>query len=1174
MKKLLLLALTNLSFAAYSYELDDISLITPTSYKLDSSFGATVVSKFSAQAANAFSVDIEKKVQARVEPRRKDLNAYFPNPGELDSFVKKIVQQGIKTHLAVVNDDNLTTFYKYLGNELVGKIAERILEKEGVSDSARRKLWSNKLTYPFNNCMVGAMNFQTDASKCLDALIDSLVPSAGIGIVYELSKANLNSSIEEKDRYDFNVKQTERYKNCLPSDKVATGADVKGCALSAMKEGVLFATNIALTKKIQSKASSPNEAKAIKTAVWINFSTCTNKVGSDQSVKTSYTTQFMDCIDNLVAVTGAFLVEDKIEKTPALIKAIESVELKKLSSEKSKQFRKCADSQKSKGLRENGMLDIEICERQITNEVTFKVVNNILETTAEKTLKSNNKSAQKASADSKFILNTCWNNLQTATQRESCLKKTILSSSSNLSSLKLDASIPDNMPTKSELKKTSVANFVTCVENNLPENISESQDLTQRLDTCTGKLTRSVALKVADHLIRETARGNLNETQTNSLIETLVSKEFSTCIGELPSDEILASCSNALSRKAAIQISDVSFSKEVFSYIEKAGGLSKLGLAKSDANQFLLSLNSTNKICINSALKDPVMDQINKCIKTSIKSIASYFGEAQLKLSTGKLYENRENEKALLEMRFRRTINECLSTKDSNEFSISDFTKNLYVCSEQVAYSTTLEVGLDQVETALKSYIKDRPNLNLSTKREMLKSEIMGNFTGCLKTSSPSNSCIDDLKREATTKIVLNYGKLETKIQLNADQMPSALLETEKVFSKCTDSKLIGDELSVHLDKCTKNYALSFAKVLGNLKMHYLMMKTLGTLDYNANKNQIDQAVENYNQCLKKLESIEMKDGLTTRLTTCTDKLTADGMNLVRSSIANWMSSEEKDLAVTNIKKQFADFIPCLSPLLPPSPYSPELASNINSSVKPIAKLLAQYIDYNPKNAKQTLTGVIQTLAVDLTDITQSTQAKKDLIDFLYTSGALDELLKGVVRGTVKEAFVNISEKDVPISMRELLLRKENFESVFNGPDGKKINLLVMEKILRPILLENIDTNGEVYKSNYQGIKDNIVQLLADAPSFGEQAMVLGVQKQINEMSNLKKFFAKKLYGEESLEWEKVRTTSEGKKAEAYIKQYILLPKFKGTIISPEEQKKINLEAENLVSSAVKNYRR
>ncbi|NOT80882.1 MAG: hypothetical protein HOP07_18000 [Bacteriovoracaceae bacterium] len=1174
MKKLLILMLTGFLNNANSSELDGISLIMPINYKQESTFGHYLTSKLTAKAASVFRVDIEKKVYARVEPRKKDLASYFPLKGELDSFVSTIVKEGIRAHLTDVTDENLTSFYKFLGNNLIAKFADRILEKEGVADPARRRLWVNKLVQPFNGCMTGAMNFQFDANHCLDALISSLVPSTGIGIVYELSKANLTPALPEMERSPFNKAQTDLYKTCLPKNKESTGADVKSCALSSMKSGVLKVTEDSLTKIINSKASSSQQGKNIKIAVWPTFEECNKKVGSDVNSKISYTDQFTNCIDNLIGSTGTFLVQDKIENTPAINEKLSPQEVKKLASEKGKQFKICADGQKAKGERLNGLLNIESCKRIITNEVTLKVVGQILTETAQKSIKSDKALSNKTSNEGLQLLNSCWSNQQSNLARESCLKKTIISFSQKIATIKLAEAIPDSMPKKNELSVVSVASFSKCVEKSLPSNISESTDLTQRIDSCTGKLTRAVALQVADYQIRSTAKGNLSEAQTSVLIKKMVNEKFANCIGEMPTDSSLEKCSNILSIEAALEITEISFSKEVMAYLEKAGGLNKLKLSKSDVDNFLTSLNKSNKACIEAPLSAPVMNQVNSCIKKSIKSIAFFFGETQLNNSLGTMYSERLAEKALIENRFKKSLGECLASKDSAEFSISDFTKNLYVCSDKIANSTTIEVGTDQVNTALAKYLKDRPGLDLSKKRVELGGLLVGNFQACMSKSLVTNECIDELLRSATKNIVHNYGRAKAKIQLSTDEYPPTLKTVEDTFTKCTEAKLAGDQLSAHLDNCLKKYALSFANNLGELKMNYLMLQTLGTEEYNQQKKNIDNAIALYKTCLKNLEDVNMNDGLTTKLTVCTDNLTSRGMSIVRSSIAGWMTTDQKDAATTLLKQDFSNLLPCVSVLFPSSPYTPQLAANIDSSVKVLAKLLSQYIEYNPDNAKQTLAGVIETLATDFNDVAKTTQAKKDLLDFLYQSGGLDQLLKAIVRGTVKDSFATISEKDVPMDIRAALLKRENFEEIFNSKEGSKIKDLVMSKVLKPILIDNVDTKNVAYRASLKAIKDSVIQVLVDAPSFGEKVIILGIQKQISEMSGVKKFFAKALYGENALDWEKVRTSADGKKAEMYLKEKVLIPKFKGTTIDEIEQQRIYTEAENLVTNAVKSFRK
>ena len=1163
--------LTLLSLPITATELDAIELVSPISYDRPSSYSQTLKSKLMAGAASTFNIDIEKKVIAKIAPYQKDLQGYFSNQAEMDKFLKGTIQTGIQKNLTEVSDANLIDFYGYLGNNLIGKLADRILDKEGVKDSARRELWIKKLLTPFNACVDKATNSQYDASHCIDALTSGLVPNTGVGLVYELSRASLSSTLPPAQRNSFNTEQAELYKKCINTTK-ATAGDVKTCALSTMKTGVLKVTDISLTKTIQEKASSKAKSNEIKKTVWPSFDSCSQKVGSDESSKVSYTDQFMGCIDNLVQNTGSHLVLDKISNTPAIAGAFSATEVKKLANEKSAQFRACAEVQKKKGAKLDGMLDISPCENAITNEVTYKVVSQTFRKTASSSLKADPLQAGKVGNDGVKILDKCWNNNQSPTARETCLRKSIVDFSQSVATIKLNQAIPADMPGKAELNKSSVVDLAKCIDKELPDNISEANDLTARLDGCTGKLTKKVAMKVADHQIRATAGENLTPQETNALIKSLVQDEFEKCIGEAPTDAQLEQCSNTLTIKAAKQISDICFTKEVNGYLEKSGGLKALGVTQDQVNKFLAELNKTNKECIDKKPTGVVMDQVNACIKGSVKKIAFFFGDIQFNKSVGNMYAGRDADKKSIEEKFRKSLGECLGTKDGKDFSLDDYTKNLYTCSDKVSASMSLIVGQDQIDTSLNQYLKDRPGINLKEKRDSIRKKLLGDFKTCMSSGAKQSGCIDNLKKEATQTIVINYGRVETKVQMNADKTPAKLRPVEDKFMACTDTKLEGDALAEKLDDCTKNFALDFARELGTLKLTYLLKQTLGTKEYEEQKPQIEASLQKYNQCLDELKSVKMSDGLTEKLTVCTDGLTNRGMNLVRSNINSWMTTEQKDAATVMIKQEFSNFLPCLSNLLPASPYSQQLQQNIDSNVKPLANLLSHYIEYNPENAKQTLEGIIQKLSVDLNDVAATKKAKQELLDFLYESGGLDQFLKAIVRGTVKDSLAGISEKDVPQDLRDILLKKENFEEIFNTPEGSKVKIAVMEKLLKPALIDGANMSGEPFKSNMNGIKDNVVKLLINAPSFGEQAIKVSIQNQINDMSGVTKFFAKTLYGGDALQWEKVRRTPAGIAAEAYIKDAVLTPKFKGEEQSASETKKTMEEAEKLVKKAVKSY--
>ena len=728
------------------------------------------------------------------------------------------------------------------------------------------------------------------------------------------------------------------------------------------------------------------------------------------------------------------------------------------------------------------------------------------------------------------------------------------------------------MPGREVVKSAGIASLSQCLDKELPTNISESNDLTKKLNGCTGKLTRNVAMKVADFQIRDTAKGNLSDNDTDELVDNLVSKEFAKCIGDSPDDETLEKCSNALTIKAAKHIAEISFHKEVYAYLKTSGGLEALKIDQTTVNKFLLDLNKANRECIDQKVKGPAMDQVNFCIKGSVKKIAYFFGDLKFNLSVGDLYKGRDADKKIVEAQFKKNLGECLDSKNGNEFSITDYTKNLYTCSDAVAGSTTLTVGEDQINNALNTYLKDRPGVDLKQKRDALRSELIGNFKNCMASAPVQSKCTDSLLKESTKSIVIAYGKVETKTQLNADRVPAAIRPVEDNFIACTDSDLEGEALSAYLDECTKNFALNFAKELGTLKLNYLLKQTLGTADYDKQKSAIDDSIAKYNSCLDNLKKYKMSEGLTDKLTVCTDDLTGRGLAIVRSNINTWMSSDQKDAATLMLKQEFATFLPCLSALLPASPYTQQLQTNIDSSVKPLAILLAHYIEYNPDNAKQTLQGVVSKLSVDLSDVAKTQKAKEDLLDFLYQSGGLDQFLKAIVRGTVKDAIAGMSDKDVPADLRAVLLNKQSFEEIFNTPEGNRIKDAVMEKILKPTLLYNADLGGVAYKANMDAIKDNVIRLLVNAPSFGEKAISMTVQGKMNEMGGFTKFVVKTFIGsKDSLDWEKVRRSPAGIEAEAYIKEQVLIPMFRGDT-NPEREKEAMKKAEDMVTKAVTSY--
>lgn len=1021
-----------MSYSLRADELDNISLINPVSYERPSSTSQTIKSKVKVTVGDWIKTDVVAKVQKQIEPFKKDLSSYFSTQEELDAFVTKIAQDGKNNIIGnELTDAKLILFYQHLGNKLIGGIAARILEKEGVKDPSRRVLWITKMLMPFNDCIQKAQNAMYDAGHCVDALSSSLVPSAGIGIVYELSRSNLGSSIPDSQKQSFYNGQVNIYKDCMRRS-AGQASDVKNCALVSMRNGVQKVTDTQLSATISKASSSPASAKSIKQSVWPGFTTCTAKVGTDKSSSVGLSDQFMNCIDDLVKSTGTLLVQDKLSHTDAIKSNFNKNEMNLLVNEKMQSFKNCVDEQKENHARKNGMLDTSRCENLITNGVTYKVVIKTLAKTASDSFKDSSDVTSKLGKEGKGLLDQCWNNEQNGPAREGCLRKTILSFSQSLAQIKLDAAIPDKLNIKDDLMKSSLRDLNKCLDKQLPVNISEASDIGALTGVCSKKLTLNVAQQVARESVRQKAQeSKLSPEETELLLSSTVDQNFSKCIGKDTNDEQLNKCSGELKRNVAMTLA----TKQI-----KSNAQGKISSQEADA------------------------------LVTSL--VTQKFGT-------------------------------CIGNNPSD---------------------------------------------------------------------SVLNSCVAALTKSATKSLVLGYEKNQLKEQLNADRTPTKVKPVEDAFVTCVDKPYPDDKVSASLDECTKQFALGFASTLGDLKLTSLLKSVLGTDGYNDQKKNIEDILAKYHSCLDELRPVAMSDGLLDKLTVCTDALQRRGVNFVSNTVNNWMSSEQKDAATIMVKNEFARFVPCLGALMPASPYTQKLDQNVQSVLKPVAQLLAQYIEYSPEDAKKTLEDIIKKLSTDLKDVSSNPTSRKELIDMLYKNGALDQFIKSMVRGKVQDALAQTPESDVPKELRDALLSKTNFDTIFASPEGKQIKDIVMDKILQPMLMDQMGMDSPIIKAGMDAVQGKVTKLLVHSPSFGDQIIKSSIQSKINDKNAFTKFMARMIYGKNSMNWEKVRATDKGKAAEDYIREKYLMPKFSGAALSKDDEEKIMKEAVKLVESAVKNY--
>ncbi|MCK6594782.1 MAG: hypothetical protein L6Q33_06250 [Bacteriovoracaceae bacterium] len=1118
---------------AVAAEVDKFPLLKTEDYNLAS--GGNTRSKFILFIGDSVgAVDLGQKVKDSMKAYEKDLGAYF-KPGELNTLIDQINARTKKDIIkGDLSDAKARQVLSIFGNELIGKIADRIMEKQGVKEKARRDLWVAKILGPYNQCNRRATNAYYHSKQCLEALAGSLVPNTGTALVYELSKANLASNLASHEQPAFLDQQVNHYLGCIrKAGSDPSAGEVTNCSIAAMKIGVKNVTKTSLAKQVMpSVDNNKAQYQKIENAVYPQFQGCVDNVGGDPNA--DLVKEFYGCIDTLVMNTGGEVVS----------------------------FR---------NIRKDGMLDTTVCETKVTNSITYAVILNSFDETA-KSSASSPKEHSSLLQKGKKALDSCWNPSMAVATRESCIRKSVISFADSVAVVSFDKAIPSDLKAKATIQKEGLAELKKCLETNLPKKPSEDSGLNGKIDKCKYGVTLSVAVKTAEESIKDLGK-DLPPAKLQAMLKSIVQEDFKKCLGKEPTDKVLDRCSTDLKITSAKEISEALFAKNIDDFVAKNGGAQKLGLTNTTIANYKQSLTRETNQCIEQGKSQAdVMIPINKCLKGSIKNLALYLGNAQFSASTSDMYKDRKAEGDRLSADFQKSLRECLAAKDSAQHSIGDYTANIDTCSDKVGKSAMLSVGTDQIDYSLNNYLADAPNSNQAQTRAQIKTKLLGSFQQCLKTSKDTNPCIDNMKRDATQTIVLAYGASQVKSQLTLNESPAKIKTIEEAFKVCTAKAKNGDKLSTELDECIKAYAIEFAKTLGEMKVVPLLKKTLGTDDYNKNKTQTDTLMNNYKQCLQNLYPVSMADGFMEKLAICTKGLEQKTIGFVKSVVNNWMNeSESSDKVSKQLKDEFSLFLPCLGAVLPGEPWSEDNDKQVDSMLKPVAILLGQYIDYDINVAGKTLQEITAQLAKDLSEQGPD-KAKTGIVDLLAKNGALDQLLKTMVRSNVVDAFKAIPDKEIPASLKEDLTKRETINAIFEGEFGKRLKEKTLNSIIKPALLQGADLSGPALTKAQDDIKNDVVVELVNSSRFGTKLVDYSIEKSLKETGWFTKFVGKALYSKDAFDWSNLKTTPSGKAAERFIKDNVLLPKFQGKKVDPAEEKKLMDQAEEMVTQAVKKY--
>lgn len=1165
MKNKLFLTMTLIcSLGTFANSLQGTTLIIPKVYSANSGLLKTVTSSFLVDTVGEFT-NVEKEIQKKLSPYSVVLMKYYSSAeqktlvNEISNVINKRIIRGNMT------DSRAMAMGQYIGQELIGKIFNRVLEVEGIKDPVRRSEWGNKLLAPFNECMNKASNYLYDASGCIESLTTSLVPNVGLALTHEMAKDKLSGVLPFDQRENFINSRTNAYKLCFYKSKKDADS-VKNCALESIKEGVVTVTEKKVDDTIAEATNDPFLKRKILDKSMAPFKRCIRYVGRELT-NMPYDKQINRCIDSLVSNVGQELVPLKITQNKSVTNALSDKELKVMLPQKQKEFKQCIAQMVSLDQRVGGIIDSKQCEVRITNDITRTVVLKIFDTNAQKNLATINKSlANNVVQNAQKKLDACWSSEIAGEKKSTCLKDSISTLSLDIANEKIKKELPKENPETLKIRKDLTGEFGKCLNSNLTGDVASDSKLTDKIADCTGELTRNSAMKIAQYQLSEIMGDKFNGTEKAHIINKHVYLDLDKCLGKSPDEKTLAKCIEGLKKNASIDVAGLSFSEEIDKFIKNGGGKDRLGIKTSDVQKLKIKLKKDLNECIELVKATDPMPEINQCIKGRIKELALTLGGYQFNSSASPLYSGREDVLEGFYTTFNNDFSTCLSKAEGIENDLNSYMNNLTGCTNDISSQTMENMGRDQIDFALKQNLKDRPGVSREKQRQELSINLLAPFKECLVKEVKKENCINNLKTDATQKVVEQYAHNEVEFQLNTKEIPPSLLNILNEFQKCMSRTEKGDNKAQ--DNCVKNFAIKFASGLGELKVKSILTSTLGSADYHLNEKQIDEVLKDYNKCLRNLSVKERVNEVTGGVTACIASLQEAAENIVKKTASSWISTTSP---FEEINATIASSLPCFAGLIPASPYSGGLKGNVDSALKPVAIIIGQYLDYNITEAKNDLPVVLEKLLKDL-DEGESLAARSNLVDTLVETGALDQLIKAIVLDKVKTGLKDIPDSELPKEVKDKISKKENLNSIFEGDTAKAIRELVASTILRPVLIDGEKMTGEKVSLATKSVTSKVTEALATSDKFGKEIIQASVQNKINQMGSVKSFFGKLIYGKDAFQWSNVRSTSKGVIAEAYITKSILLPKLRGEEISPQELEKINKRAEELVTEAVKNY--
>ncbi len=703
--------------------------------------------------------------------------------------------------------------------------------------------------------------------------------------------------------------------------------------------------------------------------------------------------------------------------------------------------------------------------------------------------------------------------------------------------------------------KTGSETFTKCM-NRQENNLRNPGDLDS--DKCSLETENSVVYKIALNKMLTAVNDNTSpDSRERDFVTAKVKGKFESCaVDSAPLEK----------REACLRENVIFTTNLIFMTTVKRGATPKLRQSNWEKRFSLWNEKLTG--CLDKSLpKNISTENIDPAIYGCIADTAGSVAAAEVEVATEPYLHH--NAAGFGDRITKTSFVPCLKAAREVTGKVVDG------CSSKLRTVVTKEVVAHELEEAGKAHYGSPTALDLA------KQKLYTCVDSAKGSAEKIDSCTSETQKAVTTKVLFHVFRKEADDQVGPKKSAELLPEIEKDFQSCVAAipsppHKEDENAPVPLDKCMLKFIVDGADRVGTAKLDAVLKPMVGKSGYDKMAAENKKNLEVYRACLKNIH-VYATEKITLEIILCGNTLEMNSVAALRRYIRGEMDKYVGNQKAGAVDELIALAIPCLDGLTGDSKPADDLQSvDPEGMLAGLLKLIGTYIRYDVDIAQRRVPEILSDLMQDL-EMAGPVEARRKLVKSLADKGFLDQLLKQIVQDTLTEKLSAVPNEDrLPKAEEENLISKENLNVIFKGAAGEKLRAQIVKTVLEPVLVDQQDYSSFPVKTALSEVEHEVALTLLDSPQFGRRMAKLYAQKGIDDKANsylgIPGVFISMIYGSEAKDWNKVRETESGKKAEAYIREKLLAPNFLSEKLSKEEEQKRRAEAATLVQAAMSEF--